>query len=255
MVTTSFKGGMGNQMFQYAIGRIIAEAKGHKLEIANPDNRQELFNQFPFVNTAGVDGKEVRDNTMAIAHDLQHMDVDAAINHGGHVFLHGYWQKYHYYEKHRDKLRQWFSYDDSQHEKPKETDLVLHIRLGDQLRPEPIGLPETAETYVELLKKIPHERCVLISDAPDDPWIECVRKYPTVSVRKGSQMEDFTMLKYAKRAIISQSTFAWWATFLGEPTRVYAPLCVDGRRLWKLCPAVQDIDLIPLNNTYQIFKI
>ena len=26
MVTTTFKGGMGNQMFQYAIGRIIAEA-------------------------------------------------------------------------------------------------------------------------------------------------------------------------------------------------------------------------------------
>lgn len=246
---------MGNQMFQYAIGRIIAEAKGHKLELSDPDQRVHLLNK-PFPNTAvPVTGKEITENTALIGHDLQHMDIDAAINHNGHVALHGYWQKYHYYEKHRDKLRQWFVYDDSQHEKPKDTDLVLHIRLGDQLRPEPIGLPADAETYVGLLMKIPHERCILISDAPDDPWIECVRKHPTVVVKRGTQMEDFTMLKYAKRAIISQSTFAWWATFLGGTEKIWAPLCVDGRRLWKICPAVQDIDLIPWNNTYSVFRI
>src|ERR1035441_5271041 len=55
MITTCFKGGMGNQMFQYALGRIIAEAKGYKLEISDPDNRGNLlFDQFK--NAGGVEG-------------------------------------------------------------------------------------------------------------------------------------------------------------------------------------------------------
>jgi hypothetical protein len=256
MVSVQFKGGMGNQMFQYAIGRILAEAKGHKLEILDPDKRQELLlKQFPATNIP-VEGKEIRESTMSVAHDLQYMDFEAVKNHGGHVFLHGYWQKHYYYTPYKDKVREWFAYDDSQFAKPDPEDLVLHVRLGDQLKPEPIGLPESSETYVELLKKIPHKKCILISDELDSPFLDPVKKFPTVVPTKGSQMGDFTMLKYAKRAIISQSTYAWWATFLGNPDKVWAPLSHGIRRcLWKVCPAVQDIDLIPLDNTYEIFKI
>lgn len=69
-------------------------------------------------------------------------------------------------------------------------------------------------------------------------------------------MEHFTMMKYAKRVIISQSTFAWWAAYLGTPDQVWAPLIASGRRgNWKACPAVQDVDLIPLNDNYITFRI
>ena len=254
MVTTIFKGGMGNQMFQYAIGRIIAEHKGHKLSVGDPDNvKHKMFDVFK--NAALIDGREDHNNPMTIGNDLQYFDLEAAKNHQGAVVLYGYWQKHYYYTKYRDQIRQWFTYDDSAYEKPNANDLVLHVRLGDQLHPEPIGLPATAEAYVDLIKRIPHERCLLISDEPDEPWLAPPRAHPTVKVRKGTQMEDFTLLKYAKKAIISQSTFAWWATYLGEPEKIWAPLCADGRRNWRLCPAAQDIDLIPMDNTYQIFKI
>ncbi len=255
MITTHFKGGLGNMMFQYAIGRIIAEKKEYKLEIQDPDNNgSRLFKNFP--SASAVEGKEVKENTMACAPDRQYLDMDAVNGHGGHIFLHGYWQKHYYYTPHKENIRQWYAYDDSQFEKPSETDLVLHVRLGDQLKPEPVGLPETSETYVDLLKKIPHERCILISDEMDSPFLDPVKKFPTVVPKKGTLMEDFTMLKYAKRAIISQSTYAWWATFLGKPEKVWAPLSLGTRRcLWRVCPAVQDIDLIPMDNTYEIFKI
>jgi hypothetical protein len=257
MITVQFKGGMGNQMFQYSIGRIIAEAKGYKLEILDPDNRKELlFNNFPFVNTAGVVGKEIKDNTMAVAHDLQYMDMDAVLGHGGHVFLHGYWQKYYYYTPHKEKIQKWFDYPDDQYEKPEPEDVVMHVRLGDQLKPERIGLPETVQPFINVLNTIPHKRCILLSDEPDEPYLAPLRALPNVTVKHGTQMGDFTMLKYAKRAIISQSTYAWWATFLGNPDKVWAPLTASQQRaLWKACPAVQDIDLIPLNDAYNIFKI
>ena len=255
MITTCFKGGMGNQMFQYALGRIIAEAKGYKLEISDPDNRGNLlFDQFK--NAGGVDGKEVKENTMACAHDLQYLDMNAVMGHNGHVLLHGYWQKYYYYTPHADKIRQWFAYDDSQFEKPEPDDVVIHMRLGDQLKPDKIGLPETVQVYIDLLNTIPHKRCILVSDDPSDLFLAPLRALPNVEVKHGSQMADFTMIKCAKRVIISQSTYAWWATFLGTPDQVWAPLTSSQHRcLWKACPAVQDIDLIPLNNMYNIFKI
>lgn len=254
MITTTFKGGLGNQMFQYAIGRIIAEAKGHKLEINDPDNRKDiLLKNFPSVS--GVEGSDTKENTLQVGYDLQYMDLPAVLGHSGHVFLHGYWQKHYYYTQHKEKIKTWFQYDDSQHWKPELTDLVLHVRLGDQLRPTPIGLPASAETYVNLLKKIPHDRCILVSDEPENPFLDPVKAFPSVIVKHGSQMEDFSIIKHAKRVIISQSTFAWWASFLGEPERIWAPVTADGRILWKNCPAVQDIDLVPLNGTYRKFQI
>lgn len=189
------------------------------------------------------------------APDLQFLNLDEAIGHSGYVFLHGYWQKHYYYTPHKEKIKTWFNYDDSQYEKPEPTDLVIHVRLGDQLKPNPIGLPASAETYVELLKKIPHERCILVSDEPEEPFLAPVRAFPTVVVKHGNQMADFTMIKCAKRIILSQSTFAWWAAFLGDPETVWAPVTADGRILWKNCPAVQDVDLVPLNGTYRKFMI
>ncbi len=254
MVTTNFKGGMGNQMFQYAFGRIIAEHKGHKLAISNPDNRKELFTNFP--NAGAVEGKETGHNLLQLTPDLQYLNLEQALNHDGAIYLHGYWQKHYYYTPYEDRIRQWFAYDDSQHEKPDPSDLVVHMRLGDQLKPEPIGLPPTVDVYVDLIKQIAPQRCILISDEPDEPFIAPIRALPNVVVRRGSQMEDFSMLKHAKRAIISQSTFAWWATFLGNLDTIYVPLTSSGRRcLWKKCPAVQDIDLIPLTNRYIPFSI
>jgi len=254
MITTTFKGGLGNQMFQYAIGRIIAEAKGHKLEINDPDNRrQQLLDTFP--NAIGIDGDATKENTLNVAPDLQYLDLPAVRGHSGHVFLHGYWQKHYYYTPHKEKLKEWFTFDDSKYQKPDPDDLVLHVRLGDQLKPNPIGLPPSAETYVELLKQIPHKRCILVSDEPDEPFLAPVRHFPTVVTKIGKQMEDFAMIKHAKRVIISQSTFAWWASFLGDAETIWAPVTTDGRILWKSCPAVQDVDLVPLNGTYRKFKI
>lgn len=245
---------MENQMFQYAFGRIIAEHKGYKLAISDPDKRQhQLFDNFP--NAVTVDGKEVHHNQRPFAPDFQYINIDDALNHDGAIYLHGYWQKHYYYTPHAEKIRKWFAYDDSQHEKPLPTDLVVHVRLRDQLRPEPIGLP-SQETYVELLRKIPYQRCILLSDKPDEPYLDPIKRLPGVVVKHSTQMADFTMIKHAKRLVISQSMFAWWAHFLGDPDVVFVPLTVTPTRcLWKKCPAVQDVDLIPLTGRYVSFSI
>jgi hypothetical protein len=42
-------------------------------------------------------------------------------------------------------------------------------------------------------------------------------------VNSASTLEDFALQMRARRLIISQSSFNWWAAFLGEPEMIIAP--------------------------------
>lgn len=44
-----------------------------------------------------------------------------------------------------------------------------------------------------------------------------------VSIYKGTDLESFWVMYYAKNLIISPSTFSWWAAYLGEAERVIYP--------------------------------
>lgn len=250
MVTTCFKAELGNLMFQYAMGRLIAEHKGYKLEISDPDNRRGfLFDNFK--NATVVEGKEVRENTMACAHDLQYLDMDAVLGHGGHVFLHGYWQKHYYYFPHRDKIREWFKYDDSAHEKPDADDVVIHVR-GKYNEGNRVDLLVPVPVFVQTVKELDYKNCVIVTNDSTPELLKAFEGVKNVVIRSGTVMEDFSFMKHAKRLIMPQSTFSWWAAFLGNPDKVYVPIAVRGDYpcAWKMCPAKEDIDLIPLNDEY-----
>lgn len=256
MVIIGIKAELGNVMFQYAFGRIIAEKKGYKLlfdESLAYVRMEEFFKTFP--NATIPDGKEVVDNIMFVGCDLQHLDLNTVLNHSGGVHLQGYWQKHHYYFPYRDQIREWFKYDDSMHEKPDVDDIVVHYRakfnpgiIAEYITPVP--------KFLEILKRLDYKNCVIVTDLPMSPQLDVFKtELKNVVVRAGTLLEDFTYMKYAKRLVLAQSTFSWWAAFLGNPDKVYAPMSlVPAPCCWKAYPDVQDIDLIPLNNTYEIVK-
>jgi hypothetical protein len=60
-------------------------------------------------------------------------------------------------------------------------------------------------------------------------------------------MRDFLYMMYADTLIMSQSSFCWWAAFLGGRYRqlrtVYCPLSLNAKAMWKSKPELDDIDL------------
>jgi hypothetical protein len=50
--------------------------------------------------------------------------------------------------------------------------------------------------------------------------------------------------------LISQSTFSWWAAFLGSQEQVYVPYSKIDKGMWKITPEMDDVDLIPSNNKF-----
>ena len=77
------------------------------------------------------------------------------------------------------------------------------------------------------------------------------KKY-NATIYSKSILEDFTYIKNAGTALISQSTFAWWAVFLGNPHEIYFPF-TQTNKMWKETPTRDDIDLF--FNTTKSYKI
>lgn len=244
MITTELIGGLGNNMFQFAIGKIIADIKGYNLQC---DAIAQLNKYFSNINNVS-DRTSVYESPMQLGYGstsrcIQHIDINDVIDHKGSVQLKGFFQKYYLYENRLDMLRDLFDYDDGNFEKPLYNDLVVHIRWGDYVALNHYMLPET---YIDIINSIDYDRCILVTDDPHNPMMAKFGVLKNYKIFHGGVLEDFTFMKCARNLIISQSTFSWWAAFLGHQERVYVPLYLDVKGYpWKLNPCGDDIDLIP----------
>lgn len=248
MIKTELIGGLGNNMFQYALGRILADDKNYNLRV--PD-MQRLAEHFKNVNEI-TDKKTVESNILNIGYDstskhIQNVDMQEALTHQGGINLKGFFQKQQLYYNHRDKLKEIFKLDDNTNVDPQ--DLVVHIRLGDYVV---LNQHLHPVVYFEIIKRIEYKNCIIITDQVDHPFIHSItQSIPNCTARQNSMMEDFKILLSAKKLLISQSSFSWWASFLGEQDKVYVPLYSSNSGYpWKLSPDTDDIDLIPNNSKY-----
>ena len=55
-------------------------------------------------------------------------------------------------------------------------------------------------------------------------------------------MDDFKTLMYSENIAISQSSFSWWAAFLGNHKKIIFPF-KTGLDWWSVDPGKDDIDL------------
>lgn len=96
--------------------------------------------------------------------------------------------------------------------------------LGDGLDVSPL-LP--ISFFKESLAKINPERIIFISDQIEEVKKEFSALFPKAifNERCSDPIEDFLLLKFAKSAIISNSSFYWWACWLNENPncKIYVP--------------------------------
>lgn len=261
MVVIRYRGRLGNQMCEYAMARIIAEKKGYQLEVE--DNRDGEGNSPPLVQqyfpNAGplTSGTKVTTNSLSFGVEcsntaFQYLDMDTILKHNGQIYLGGYWQKHYYYTPHLEEIKKWFEYDDSRYKKPDEDDIVVLIRLDDYLA---AGISLPMKIYIDIINMMEnYNRCIIVTDSPKatvlNELLQCLKN---VSIFHKGTMADFTMLKCSKRLILSQSSFGFWASFLGNQIKVYAPL--GGNGWWKYEPQLHDIDLVPTDKKHIKVKV
>lgn len=250
--TVKLKGGLGNQMFQYAFIRALSlmhnceafidksfyETDINKLkkgvtrhsfqldnfnltigEITKEDYKKYLFN-IPLFNQV----YEKR-NAAGV------FDKNLIKQRNGNKMYIGYFQTEKYFKDYRNEILKDFELRVEMNEQNKEmlqdikstNSVSLHVRRGDYVNLQTIHGLCTLEYYQNAIdyiaSKLKEPHFYLFSD--DIPWVKENLKidYPcnAVDINSGDNgFFDLELMKNCKHNIIANSSFSWWGAWLND---------------------------------------
>jgi hypothetical protein len=209
-------GGIGNQMYQYAFGKVF-QSKGIQVKFetdwfkTNHDHpRPYMLDKFCTKVEFGdfLDAPKIEDGG-------ESFDMD------GFNFC-GYWQKPEYYLDVLDDLKFDFLVQEKLHTE-QYFDLLEYIMECDsvavQVRRTDYGPKLPARFYLEALERTKGEVFIFSDDLP---WCRGVFKGTFIGLETLPDYLCFELLRFCETKIIDNSTFGFWAAFLGDGT-VYCP--------------------------------
>ncbi|HEX3048662.1 MAG TPA: alpha-1,2-fucosyltransferase [Bacillota bacterium] len=243
MIITRLISGLGNQLFQYALGRRIADFHQTPLKLDLTWFEELNFPKYML-------GRFMIDEKIAVTEEIEmakaacHFREDNFRFEPGFLktpplaYLDGYWQSERYFREIEGVLRKEFTLkkppspaNRRMEEKILSCEAVsVHIRRGDYLT-SPIHQVCTLDYYDNCIKiitsMIPKPHFFVFSD--DWSWAEQNFKparggapYPVTMVALNpieEGQEDLRLMSLCRYHIIANSTFSWWGAWLSNYRR------------------------------------
>lgn len=210
-----YNGRLGNQLFMYAAGRIIAEELGYELS-ANPIEG--------FEGTKDKVEGERHQRPVQILSPRDHPRVEdiVADRHPRKIVLRAYMQNYEHIGANDEKVRKWFGLPDGVKADPN--CVIVQVRLGDFVR---LGWAPSMDYYIRAIDdNFVGKKVLVMTDEPSNPRLLEFDKY-NPEFYSGSPQDQLRFATTAENLIIGTSTFSWWSAFLSS-ARVFAPLMRRG---------------------------
>lgn len=248
-------GGLGNQMFQYAL-YLHYQSQGVPVKIDDVTEYKKEKKRIPQLSLFGIN--YTRASREEVVHWTDsYMDLPSRIrrkltgrktrwvmdpyHYDGEIagmqdaYLYGWWQSEKYFKEIEGKVREAFAFPPQALERIRQgnrqvleeitrTESVgVHIRRGDYLEAEEVygGIctPEYYEKAMNLLRRErPGCRFFLFSNEPD--WVKENMAAEDVTVVEGndesSGFSDLYLMSRCRHNIIANSSFSWWGAWLNE---------------------------------------
>ena len=273
MIIAKLMGGMGNQMFQYAIARNLSLKYNVPLKIdlsflqnknmgANfvyRDYDLDLFNVFQDFEINQNRILRFTQNQFEYSSQLI-QSIEKSILEGSSVLLDGYWQSPLFFSENENQIREDFNFRDDVElqsgqvkdilDKIKSTNSVmLNVRRTDYLNTSfhgVMGMDYINKATQLIETKIENPHYFIFSD--DVEWCKENIKLQNITFVDHSYKGDrfgwyLQLMSKCKHFIIPNSTFAWWAAYLNRNIDkiVIAPIN------WFTDGNINTTDLIPKN--------
>ena len=193
-------GRFGNQLFQ--IASTIGHAKKHKYSYGFPEWKERKY----FKNYLPLCVNKLK--TFKVP--FMHKEFITSDN----VSLLGYMMSPKYFEHCQDLIKYYFEMKTIKGlPKIKTNSIAIHVRAGDY---GTIHFPRLkAEYYKNALSLLPELPVYVFSDE-----IETAKKifkgYNFEYIETNNYIYDFYLMQQCKHFIIANSTFSWWAAYLGK---------------------------------------
>lgn len=252
MIIVKFHGGLGNQMFEYALYRKL-ELTGKNVKAdtfwyhddSDAVKRTYLLSKFGIqVNECRTTEKKQYDNavTRFLNKHLKgsrrlYVERESGIYKEEildlkNCFLDGYWQTEKYFKDIRDTLLSDFEFPDTATKEEaelldrinKSQSVSIHIRRGDYLENEAKYGNICTESYYHaaikhMEKKLDDPSFFVFSD--DLSWCrDFLKPYKNIYYvdlgKEISEIHDMKLMAACKHNIIANSSFSWWASWLNQ---------------------------------------
>lgn len=254
--------GLGNQMFQYAFAYALAKKTGaevlldplfwgtslrkYQLEEFNIKISEKLINDFvDYVLGFGPrNGRKFKDliRQKIASKYYRYIQEDKIMHFDERVwkqnensFFVGFWQTPQYFDEYYLELKEQFTLKRQLSDKAKKylrhikekNSVSLHVRRTDYVR-EKDSAALQLDFYDQALKKIKNKigdyNLFVFSD--DKDFIRSHFSFCHYKLVDGvDDLEEFELMRQCNHHIVANSTFSWWAAYLGENKGgiVYAP--------------------------------
>ena len=263
MIITKLIGGMGNQLFQYAVGRRLAHHHGVLLKIDITAFREYKLrtyhlNPLNIIESVATD-EEIDDlkNRHWIRERHFHFDPEI-LQLGSDVYLDGYWQSEKYFKDIEGIIRNEFivrepvNGENERHLNQIQScnAVAIHIRRGDY-----VTNPSANQYHGVCSLEYYYQAVALIAERVGNPhffifsdeW-DWVREnfhinYPVTIINNNANWpeQDLRLMSACRHHIIANSSFSWWGAWLGtHPDRI-----VIAPQKWFNTPEHCTQDLLP----------
>jgi|26BtaG_2_1085354.scaffolds.fasta_scaffold07878_3 hypothetical protein len=277
MIITRLHGRLGNQMFQYAAGRALADRAGvplaldsrgailrgegvltrvFDLELADPVHLPPLkqTNPLRYAIWRGIGQKVGAKPYFRRERGLGYNP--AFEDWGDNSYLHGYWQSQKYFQNSAERIRSDFTFPAFSNQQNAEmaariaesTAISLHVRRGDYLTFAAHVLCDQAYYDAALAKVLDGlQGDPIVYVFSDDPqWAKDNLSLPCEKVvvdfnGPETDFEDMRLMSLCQHNVIGNSSFSWWAAWLNQtPGRRVA-----GPAKWFGDPKLSNPDIFP----------
>lgn len=255
-VVVELSGGLGNQMFQYAFGRSLADARGSELNLdiswfeksknglTGRQYKLDIFNIRAYKTMCNIPSKQIlriirRFPRFALALGIR-TETDCgflplACADSKSSYFSGYWQSPHYFSNNASSIfRDFTPVSKLSSSSLKILDkinpskaVMIHVRRGDYLSSVSaasyhgvLDLDFYKTSIESCVQRIPGVQFYVFSD--DIEWCQSVSFFsgiPAIFVRPDptrSDWEDLFLMSYSNHHIIANSSFSWWSAWMAD---------------------------------------
>lgn len=242
MIIATIYGGLGNQMFQYAIAQALSLEKKqalrldisrfehytlHKYSLHHFDIKAKFYKK---PNRYLIKIRDLLFTKTTYAEIDFGFDTGVFQLKGDYIFLDGYFQSEKYFLKYKNEILKRFEIKSKLKPKTLETlnyitavnSVSLHIRRGDYVNnPKHYIDPEVYYQNAMAIIESKIETPVFFIFSDDINWVKenMTFKYKTFFIDFNdalSNFEDLKLMSTCKNNIITNSSFSWWGAWLNK---------------------------------------
>jgi len=228
MIKITYNSGcrLGNRLYMYAAGRLLARKLGRRLESEPlegfPRTRDVVLGETTSVGRVFLNGADPmpewpKISGLPVPYERK---IEIWIEHG--------WVNSRYFVNDRDLIKTWFGGEPLMQVDPD--DVLVNVRLKEFT---PLGLTLDPIYYTSVLERMSFKKLYLMTDDPGNPYLDIFNKYDPILVT-GYGVEHFFKALAFKRIVMSNSTFCWWFTFVSDAKEIYFPM-INGNRCGSWC--------------------